>query len=189
MMARARSAAASAALVSPSGQQRIDEVRSAPRLRCAEAADRTRRRLAQAAAAMPCAALENPAHQIGPHALHGRGTRAQARRPRIRGLGRRRQRPLRTVALLLCELALLLRDVALLDRGALVVERDFRLPARKAGKRSAATAAAPHASLSARRCWRTSCESRSSFGMPWMAAAKSAPASMKRASRASAPSR
>ncbi len=49
--------------------------------------------------------------------------------------------------------------------------------------------AADTASVSARRCWRTSCESKSSFGMPWMAAAKSAPSSMKLASRGSAPSR
>ena len=134
-----------------------------------------------------CARSKNPAHQVARHA----GTIAEfARKIDNEGvcrLGRRRERPLGAVALFLRQLPLLLGDVALLDARSLSIATFACHPASPARKSSNTTAL--ETSRNVFFCWRTSWESRSSLGRPWMAAAKSAPASMKRASRALAPSR
>ena len=63
------------------------------------------------------------------------------------------------------------------------------IASRRAPASTSSEPAADQASLSARRCWRTSSESKSSFGMPRIAAAKSAASSLNLASRGAAPAR
>src|SRR5579863_6866042 len=58
-----------------------------------------------------------------------------------------------------------------------------------AAARISNVAEADQASVRARRCWRNSCDSRSSFGMPRMVEAKSAAASVNFGSRADVESR